>query len=173
MTRKVFTPLILIFTEGKYDKLLIQQLQRVYGTHFSMRQGNGSSPELILRDCLKENGSFDIRYCVLDGDIIADLEKFKASVKIENEKLAYELVTVITCPCMEAVDMALLFGDISGFSKKKCGALKKQVAEKMGNLDRESYYEQYLTKSLINENYYLFENQEFKIIIDLFRTKNL
>lgn len=173
MTRKVFTPLILIFTEGKYDKLLIQQLQRVYGTHFSIRQGNGSSPELILRDCLKETGSFDIRYCVLDGDVIPDLNKFKALVKEKNESLDYELIAIITCPCMEAIDLALLFGDPSGFEKKRCGELKKLVKEKMGNIDREDYYEQHLSKSIVNKNYYLFENQEFKNIIDLFRKPKL
>lgn len=128
MQNVIYTPTVLIFTEGKHDCQLIKNIQRIYNTKFIIRQGNGSTPKIILQDCLKENGSFDIRYCVLDGDTIVNKVTFDKMVKTAKTmtKGEFELITVITNPCIEAVNLALFDNDISGFQKANCGVLKEK-----------------------------------------------
>ena len=167
--RKQFTPLVLIYTEGKDDALLIKHIQNVYGKTFRVRMGNGSTPELILQSCLREDGAFDKRYCVLDGDTITDLNAFQELVKLEQEKVKskYKLIVIINNPCIEAVNLALLFHDDTGFTKPNCGELKKRLKSQLQNLDREDYYTQHLTKAKLKQNAKLLKDQDFGIILEL------
>jgi hypothetical protein len=170
--REEYKPLILIYTEGKSDCLLIKRLQKIYNKNFRIRQGNGSTPEIILNQCLEETGSFDIRFCVLDGDKIFDKILFQGLVNSKKESLSYELMVVVNQPCIEAVNLALLFGDDSGFNKSNCGVLKSKLKEKITGLPLVDFYDEKITKKLVEENLKLFEGRDFKLIIDLFLEKN-
>jgi hypothetical protein len=165
--RQQFSPLILIYTEGKDDALLIKHIQKLYGKNHKIRQGNGSTPEIILRSCVKELGAFDKRYCVLDGDTIQDIAKFQELINQYQSKLDYELIVVITYPCIEAVNLALLFEDDTGFDKANCGELKKRLKLQMEGKDREDYYIQNLTKTTIKQNHKLLKDKDFGVILDL------
>jgi hypothetical protein len=165
--RQQFSPLILIYTEGKDDALLIKHIQKLYGKNHKIRQGNDSTPEIILRSCVKELGAFDKRYCVLDGDTIQDIAKFQELINQYQSKLDYELIVVITYPCIEAVNLALLFEDDTGFDKANCGELKKRLKLQMEGKDREDYYIQNLTKAKIKQNHKLLKDQDFGVILDL------
>lgn len=166
--RKLYSPLILIYTEGKDDAQLIKQFQKIYRTNFRIRQGNGSTPEIVLNDCIKEAGDFDTRYCIVDGDKINNRAEFGKLVQEKQQTCKYKLVVVVSRPCIESVNFALLFGDRSGFNKANCGALKTKLKLMLGKLSREDYYESHLTKKLISQNTSLLKDQDFKILIELF-----
>ncbi len=166
--RVEFKPRILIFTEGKCESVLLKTIQRVYQTSFSIRQGNGSTPEVILNNCLSEDGDFDVRYCVLDGDKIARREDFDKIVNEKKKGLNHELILVINEPCIEAINLALFFGDTSGFERKNCGRLKEKFKKLLNNTPLEDFYDEKLSKKLINSNKHLFANTEFKILLELF-----
>jgi hypothetical protein len=170
--RNQYEPTVLIYSEGKMDNKLIKHLKRVYSVNFINRQGNGGNPKLILRDCIKEIGDFDIKYCILDGDTITDTNEFNSELFTHRSKIKYKLEVIINQPCIEAVNLALLFSDTSGFQKRKCGELKKILKTKILPMDIDEYYEKYLTKKLIKQNYNLLDGKNFQKILDLFITFN-
>jgi hypothetical protein len=85
MKRKEYEPRIMFYTEGQSEAYLLKKIKRLTDSKYTVRSGKGGDPESILSECIKQDGDFDVRYLIVDGDKIKNKKEFLKL--IENTKL--------------------------------------------------------------------------------------
>ncbi len=169
ISRKIYTPQILIYCEGVSDKYFVNAIKVAYGSsrQFSVQGGQGGSAEEVLRKCINTTGEYE-KYCVVDAtpEILDELRE-KAS---EKNVTLIEISPYLECVILNTLNNTNDYS--AGYNKNKAKDILKKYKEDKGYSNLENLFIAEVTIKLLKERTgYL---GQFSVLVDLFeKYKNI
>ena len=116
---------ILFYGEGASENVFLRHLKNIYandlGIKITIKNGNGGSPDMVVRKAINREGDFGIRVVIVDSDR-PEIEKAR---EIAGEKGIHLLENE---PCLEALLLRIL--NIGKFTENKSSKYYKKEFEK-------------------------------------------
>ena len=117
---------ILFYGEGASENVFLRHLKKNYandpGIKITIKNGNGGSPDVVVRKAINREGDFGLRVVVVDSD----RPEIKKAREIAEEK---GICLIENDPCLEALLLRIL--DIKKLPEnKKSGFYKREFEKK-------------------------------------------
>ncbi|HCC06210.1 TPA: hypothetical protein DEP94_02550 [Candidatus Nomurabacteria bacterium] len=163
ISKKIYTPQILIYCEGVSDKYFVNAIKVAYGCNrqFSVQGGQGGSAEEVLRKCINVLGEYE-KYCVVDATPkISDELRLKA---LENKITLIEISPYLECVILNTLNNSDAYS--AGYNKNKAKDILKKYKEAGEYLDLENLFISEITITFLKKRRECLG--EFLTLVDLF-----